>query len=281
MNAFSKPISEEKIETNNTNSSQKNFKRKITARNSVGNQHKFPQQHRSKESKRAEEERLAKKSENSEDLKIQNAVEKLSFCCEDSLTNGGFGCLLNLFRDCSSSSSSDHNTDSSSSSSNEYFERYKRAVAYVKQCRQLGKQNNSELSEKKNRDSFLQEVFRECVSTQKVQSNGKEKFSFHYCIPSIKNRLGSANKHAVCKQTVLGVYGFSEHDWRICSSALKTSSTGRVSDLRHKPWTDDVLFDYTFAEAEDVFADELGIPKPGLLTTDSYSFSLFCFLFTS
>jgi hypothetical protein len=270
MIVFSKPVLSEAIEARNDDSSKK-FKRKMTVKNSVGNQHKFSQQI-FKESKRScssssEEDKLAR-SEDIEDTKIQNAVEKLSFCCSSSFDDG-FGCLLKLFRDTSSSSSSSSSSDNTSHSSNEYFECYKRAVAYVKQCRQLGKQDNPQLSEKENRDNFLQEVFRQCIVDQEKQSNGKEKFSFKFCIPSVNNRLGNANRHVVCKQTLLSVYGFTEHDWRICSSALKTTDTGRVSSLRHKPWTDDVLHDYTFAEAEDVFADELGVPKPGLLIDSS------------
>jgi hypothetical protein len=70
---------------------------------------------------------------------------------------------------------------------------------------------------------------------------------------------------------LLSVYCFTEHDWHICSSALKTTdTTWRVSSLRHTPWTDDVLYDYTFAEAEEVFADELGVPKPGQLIEPYY-----------
>jgi len=261
MNVFSKPVLRQENETKSENSSKNNFKRKMTVRNSVGNQHKFAQQ-LPKEAKRtcssSEEDKLAR-SEHIEDTKIQNAVDKLSFCCPSSLDDG-YGCLLKLFRDTSPGSE-----NTTSYSNYDYFECYKRAVTYVKQCRQLGKQDNSQLSEKENRDNFLQEVFRECIIDQEKLSNGKEKFSFKFCIPSINNRLGNANRHVVCKQTLLSVYGFTEHDWRICSSALKTTDTGRVSSLRHKPWTDDVLHDYTFAEAEDVFADELGVPKPGQL----------------
>ena len=126
----------------------------MTVRNSVGNQHKFAQQ-LPKEAKRScsssEEDKLAR-SEHIEDTKIQNAVDKLSFCCPSSLDDG-YGCLLKLFRDTSPAS------ENTSYSNYDYFECYKRAVTYVKQCRQLGKQDNSQLSEKENRDNFLQEVF--------------------------------------------------------------------------------------------------------------------------
>ena len=122
-------------------------KEKWQVRNSVGNQHKFAQQ-LPKEAKRtcssSEEDKLAR-SEHIEDTKIQNAVDKLSFCCPSSLDDG-YGCLLKLFRDTSPGSE-----NTTSYSNYDYFECYKRAVTYVKQCRQLGKQDNSQLSEKENR----------------------------------------------------------------------------------------------------------------------------------
>jgi hypothetical protein len=124
MNVFSKPVLSEAIEARNDDSSKNKFKRKMTVKNSVGNQHKFSQQI-FKESKRScsssEEDKLAR-SEDIEDTKIQHAVEKLSFCCSSSFDDG-FGCLLKLFRDTSSSSSS--SSDNTSHSSNEYFECYK------------------------------------------------------------------------------------------------------------------------------------------------------------
>ena len=83
MNVFSKPVLSEAIEARNDDSSKNKFKRKMTVKNSVGNQHKFSQQI-FKESKRScsssEEDKLAR-SEDIEDTKIQNAVDKLSFCC--------------------------------------------------------------------------------------------------------------------------------------------------------------------------------------------------------
>ena len=104
MNVFSKPVLSEAIEARNDDSAKNKFKRKMTVKNSVGNQHKFSQQI-FKESKRScsssEEDKLAR-SEDIEDTKIQNAVEKLSFCCSSSFDDG-FGCLLKLFRDTSSS----------------------------------------------------------------------------------------------------------------------------------------------------------------------------------
>ena len=149
MNVFSTPVLRQENETKSENSSKNNFKRKMTVRNSVGNQHKFAQQ-LPKEAKRtcssSEEDKLAR-SEHIEDTKIQNAVDKLSFCCPSSLDDG-YGCLLKLFRDTSPGSE-----NTTSYSNYDYFECYKRAVTYVKQCRQLGKQDNSQLSEKENREA--------------------------------------------------------------------------------------------------------------------------------
>ena len=86
MNVFSKPVLPQENETKSENSSKNNFKRKMKVRNSVGNQHKFAQQ-LPKEAKRtcssSEEDKLAR-SEHIEDTKIQNAVDKLSFCCTSS-----------------------------------------------------------------------------------------------------------------------------------------------------------------------------------------------------
>ena len=241
--------------------STQNKERRVFSKAAAGNQHTFPQQHRAVLSsrKRKNEEETFASSDLLLDSKIQVMLDKLSSCC--SKCSNGFGCLLSLFRPPSSTSSS---IPTDESFSMEYIDCRNQAVQYIKRCRLYGKVSNPLLSDRENRDNFLQEIFRGCIVDEQRLSTGQIKFSMKYCIPSTSDRLGAINRPQVCKDTLLAVYGFTEHDWRICSEAIKSSDTGRVSSLRHKPWTDDHLPEHTFREAEDVFMNNSGELRAGI-----------------
>ncbi len=116
--------------------------------------------------------------------KIQVMLDKLSSCC--SKCSNGFGCLLSLFWPPSSTSSS---IPTDESFSTEYIDCRNQAVQYIKRCRLYGKVSNPLLSDRENRDNFLQEIFRGCIVDEQRLSTGQIKFSMKYCIPSTSDRL--------------------------------------------------------------------------------------------
>jgi hypothetical protein len=248
---FSKEIEQPADKSSSSKSSSNNKVKK----NSVGNQHKFAQQTHSKKNKSYAPEEGFIQSEFYQDLVIQQDVEKLSSCCPRG-TRFGFGCLLSLFR-------SDKEGFSADTFQEEYSNCSQQAVQYVKECRNLGYSDHPHISKRESRDKFLQEVYRECLVDVQEQANGKSKHQMQYCIPALNFKLGRIHKPEVCLPTLLGVYGFTEHDWRLCTSAVKSNPSGRVSSLRHKVWKDDKLPDVSYADIEKVFKENLLITNPG------------------
>ncbi len=260
---FSKEINPPPPESNSSSSSSslsnKNIKQpKIIGKKSVGNQHKFAQQNHFKKLKSNGPEDNFVNSEIYLDARVEQVVDKLSSCCATG-TRFGFGCLLSLFR-------ADNNNNSFASREcfqTEYLDCSKRAVQYIKDCRKLGVTDNLQISKRENRDGFLQEVYRECLVDVKDLPDGKTKHVMRYCIPALNQKLGRIHKPEVCLPTLLGVYGFSEYDWRICSQAVKSNPSGRVASLRHKVWKDDKLPEHSYAEMEQVFRENLSITNSG------------------
>ena len=91
------PSSAVDFKSSASSSFDNNQKAKTVKKNSVGNQHKFPQQNHSKRVKSYDPEDGFIHTEAYKDLVIGQAVEKLSACCSKG-TRHGFGCLLSLFR---------------------------------------------------------------------------------------------------------------------------------------------------------------------------------------
>ncbi len=82
-----------------------------------------------------------------------------------------------------------------------------------------------------------------------------------YCISVINQKLGRLHKPEVYLPTLLGVYGFTKYEWRLCTAAVQSNPTGRVASLRHKVWKDDKLPEHSFAEMQKVFKDNLSVSK--------------------
>ena len=244
--------------SSSSSSNDNNQQQHKIGKKSVGNQHKFAQQYHSKKFKANDPEDNFGNSDIFINAKVEQVVDKLSSCCANG-TRFGFGCLLSLFR-------ADNNKNSFVSKESfqvEYLDCSKQAVQYIKDCRKLGVIDNSQLSKKENRDGFLQEVYRECLVDVKELTDGKTRHVMRYCIPALNQKLGRIHKPEVCLPTLLGVYGFSEYDWRICSQAIKSNPTGRVASLRHKVWKDDKLPEHSYAEMEQVFRENLSISNSG------------------
>ena len=126
-------------------------------------------------------------------------------------------------------------------------------MEYIRACRKLGVSDNPHLPQKENRDSFVQEIYRECLVDVKVLADGTTQHVKRYCIPALNQKLGRLHKPAVCLFTLLKVYGFTYHNWQLCVDAIKSNPSGRVASLRHKVWKDDKLPEHKFADMENVF----------------------------
>ena len=261
---------------------EKDFERrkaiKAVGKSAQGNQHKFPQQSHS-----------AKRQSSSDSApsildrdyfvkdEIRRDIANLTDCCAKGRGSIG-GCLLKHFG---------YNQESSSSLSvidQCREDAVEAATEYVKINRAKGFFETKTKREK--RDPFIQEIFRECIlSTKQKKSNRAEgstiSFEMQYLIPSVDNRLGRNNRLEVCVKTLQCVYGISAHEWRICNEQLRDTDSGRLSTLRHKPWEDDHLHDYTIAEVENVFLRNLidaPIASKYTVTYKRY-FTSFIFLF--
>jgi hypothetical protein len=227
-------------------------------RKSIGYQYTFAQQNRDKRSKfNGPPEDIFAQTDIYQEAVLETVVDKLSSCCSKG-TRFGFGCLLSLFR-----SEETNSCFSKETFPKEYMDCSKRAIQYIGECRKLGVSDNPQLSNQENRDKFLQEVYRECLTDVKDLADGSSRHMMRYCIPALNQKLGRIHRPEVCLPTLLGVYGFTEYDWRICSAAVKHNPTGRVASLRHKPWKDDKLPEHSFAEIEDVFRMNLDTKHPG------------------
>ena len=156
--------------TTSSSSSSTNYQKvRQISKKSVGNQHRFAQQTASKKLKSCSgsPDQIFTKSELYQDVALEQVVDKLSTCCSSG-TRYGFGCLLSLFR--ADNKGSDFSAESFTE---EYMDCSKRAVEYVKECRKLGVADNPLLSERENRDKFLQEVYRECLVDVQEFPDGK------------------------------------------------------------------------------------------------------------
>ena len=224
---------------------------KFIGKNTTGNSHLFPQQMSQKRQQKSQQPNNTSTSSSEQrqylaTTEIKRAISNLSSCCSKGKNRFG-GCLSLVF-----GFSNDSDEDDSTSSA------YSSAIQYVKRCHELGVETSmTSLGSKRSRDSFVQEIFRQCIVNEELKEDGRKRFEMQYEIPNPMNKLGSHNRVTVCVKTLQCVYGFTSHEWRICGDNLKSSDSGRVSSFRHKPWEDDYLHDFTYAEVEDVFRRNL------------------------
>ena len=207
-------------------------KRKKLTSSSIGNKFKFNQQKPKKPKKDNSIELSAR--EHLRDIGIINDLDSLSHCCP---IGGDWGCCLKHFID--------KETD---------LPDYDRALQYVKENRIASKDSCSN----EIRDPMIISLFKNSVKNDALRG-GERVFEMDYRMPSPTNHFGRDNAVKCCRKAIWKIYGVTEHEWRVASSSLKGVSVGQsLSTLHHKPFTDRTLHDYTFAEAEKVFNDNLG-----------------------
>ena len=78
-------------------------------------------------------------------------------------------------------------------------------------------------------------------------------------MPSPNNLFGRDNTVKCCRKALWVIYGVTEHEWRLASTTFKEVAFGQnVTSLHHKAYNDKILHNYSYAEAEQVFNDNLG-----------------------
>lgn len=97
-------------------------------------------------------------------------------------------------------------------------------------------------------DHFMQEKFRQCITRRIVnEKSGSIKFEMRYSIDDVK----------VCKVAFASFYGVSVDYLEKISRSIKNSSDLRVYSSNIRSFKDSTIHDYTFAQAESVFRENL------------------------
>ena len=206
-------------------------KRKQLSSNSTGNQHKFNQQIPKKPKEKSNE--LSVK-ENLRDIEIVNELDSLSHCCA---IGGDLGCCLKHFIN------EENNLPD-----------YDKALQYVKDNRIISKDRYSH----EIRDPMIISIFKSSIKNDTIRG-GERVFEMDYRMPSPNNLFGRDNTVKCCRKALWVIYGITEYEWRLASSTFKEVPFGQnVSSLHHKAYNDKTLHNYTYAEAEQVFNDNLG-----------------------
>lgn len=193
-------------------------KRKQLTSSSTGNQYKFNQQ-LPKKSKEISSELIAR--EHFQDIRIINDLDNLSHCCA---SGGDFGCCLKHFID-----------------EKNNLPDYERAVQYVKDNRIASKDSASH----EVRDPMIINIFKSSIKNDTIRG-GERIFEMEYRMPSPSNLFGRDNTVKCCRKALQAIYGITEHEWRLASSAFKDVPFGQnVSSLHHKAYKDQTLHNYT------------------------------------
>jgi hypothetical protein len=245
-------LAEERNEKNSTSediNKSSGQKKRTISKSSIGNQHLFNQQVPKKPKStlaRISSEIAARES--FRDLKILNEIEDLYRCCP---VGGEHGCCLKHFVVADEKGGCTIN--------------YENAVQYVKNCRLVSKEGNSN----DIRDPLIINIFKSCIRDDTIRGDERI-FKMEYQIPSPQNLLGRDNVVKCCKKAVQVIYGISDHEWKLTSSLLKETINGNLQTLHHKPYTDAHLhLEYTHAIVKGIFKENLRTEFPGNINSSS------------
>lgn len=195
-------------------------KRHAPYSNSVGNSSKLQQQKKGGAAAIEKVELLKDRCVDSP-ASILAVLSNLSNCC----SGGGInGCLLNIHV------GADGVVD------------YNAAIAMVRQYR-----NRMLLKTDHEKQSFVQDRFRESILNEKVKTDGTTEYEMCYKI----------NDRIVCKKGFSKAFGFTVKALEKCSKILKGAPTGKVYSLATKTYTDAHIHDYTYAETAQMFRDNI------------------------
>lgn len=163
--------------------------------------------------------------------------ESSKMCCGPSTPQGG--CLRKAFLKDTAYSDGRKDLD------------YEKAIAFVRAARaERGDLSGDQL------DSFIQEKYRAVLVKAEKQSDGSVKFLPRWSYKGI----------SLCRQSYANAFGITKHQLDMCSKALKHSDNRRVPKIKHQPFKDEHVHEFTFAETEEIFkknlhVDIIGKPK--------------------
>jgi hypothetical protein len=213
--------------TDESTTAHKNTKRTyVTTR---GNHSKLPQQ-----IKKISKKEVAKSTNPPELADMEASLElcKLKNCCP---AGGEMGCIQKHFHGIYGS---------------EFC--FGESILFFKRMRNL-----ISLKSEREKDHFIQEVFRESIVDEQVLPDGSIKFKMDF---SLDNK-----RVKVCRKTFAASYGISIKQLERCSAALKLSDNRRVFTINNfRTYRDDTIHDYNYKETEELFKANLNREHVGI-----------------
>lgn len=97
-------------------------------------------------------------------------------------------------------------------------------------------------------DGFIQEKFRSVIVGDPVINKSGEK---HF------NLKWQHKEKELCRKSFCHLFALSHHRFDKCSKMMKDADSTYLSSLHHQPWKDDHVHDFTFAETEQLFKDNV------------------------
>ena len=97
-------------------------------------------------------------------------------------------------------------------------------------------------------DGFIQEKFRSVIVGDPVINKSGEK---HF------NLKWQHKGKELCRKSFCLLFALSHHRFDKCSKMMKDADSTYLSSLHHQPWKDDHVHDFTFAETEALFKENV------------------------
>jgi DNA uptake protein ComE-like DNA-binding protein len=124
--------------------------------------------------------------------------------------------------------------------------------------------NLTRLKNEKEKDLFIQEVFRNSIKGEHLLPDGTVKFNMEFILD---------NKVKVCRKSFAAAYGVSVKYLERCSSAFKKSDSKRVYTVNNfRTYRDDTLHNYNYAETEELIKLNLRTEYIGIIDKWHYTY---------
>ena len=96
-------------------------------------------------------------------------------------------------------------------------------------------------------DHFIQDKFRAVIKKEKVNSNGETAFELDWKYENIP----------LCRLSYSLLFKIPKNKFDACSKAMKASGIRYLNSINHQPFKDNHVHDYTFAETEKLFKENV------------------------
>lgn len=105
-------------------------------------------------------------------------------------------------------------------------------------------------------DDFIKEKFRSVITGEKVNINGDSEFTLQWVH---EGRI-------LCRKSYAFLFNIPKNKFDKCSSLMKAAGTQFINSMQHTPWKDDHVHDFTFAETEKKFKENIaGMTVVGII----------------